>query len=59
MNYIQSGKNAGAKLEYGGERVGCQGYFVQPTIFSGVQDDMDIAREEVRSIHFDITHLQP
>lgn len=48
MNFIQSGKKEGAKLEFGGERVGKQGYFLQPTIFSNVQDHMEIAREEVR-----------
>jgi aldehyde dehydrogenase (NAD+) len=34
-------------LEYGGNRVGDKGYFIQPTIFSDVKDDMQIAREEV------------
>ncbi|RJE16368.1 Aldehyde dehydrogenase, partial [Aspergillus sclerotialis] len=34
MNYIQSGKEAGAKVETGGERHGNEGYFIQPTIFS-------------------------
>ena len=48
LNFIQSGKNEGAKLEYGGERLGDEGYFLQPTIFSDVQDHMEIAREEVR-----------
>lgn len=52
MNYIASGKSEGAKLEYGGERLGEKGYFLQPTIFSNVQDQMEIAREEVRSIIF-------
>ncbi|CAF2571916.1 unnamed protein product [Rotaria sp. Silwood2] len=45
--YIQSGKEAGAKLECGGERIGDKGYFIQPTIFSDVKDDMKIAREEI------------
>ena len=35
-------------MECGGERHGSKGYFIQPTIFSGVKDDMQIAREEVR-----------
>jgi len=47
LNYIDSGKKDGAKLEYGGNRVGDKGYFIQPTIFSNVKDDMQIAREEV------------
>jgi len=47
MNYIQSGKEAGAKVETGGERHGKEGYFIQPTIFSGVSDDMKIMQEEI------------
>jgi len=47
LDYIQSGKEDGAKLECGGERVGDKGYFIQPTIFSNVEDHMQIAREEV------------
>ncbi len=52
LNYIQSGKKGGAKLECGGERAGNKGYFIQPTIFSGVEDDMQIAREEVERFVF-------
>lgn len=37
----------GAQLVTGGERVDQQGYFFQPTVFSGVTDDMTIAREEI------------
>jgi len=47
MNYIASGKEAGAKVETGGERHGKEGYFIQPTIFSGVSDDMKIMQEEI------------
>jgi aldehyde dehydrogenase (NAD+) len=47
MNYIQSGKEAGAKVETGGERHGQEGYFIQPTIFSNVSDDMKIMQEEI------------
>jgi len=47
MNYIKSGKEAGAKVETGGERHGDKGYFIQPTIFSGVSDDMKIMQEEI------------
>ncbi|CAF4766940.1 unnamed protein product, partial [Rotaria sp. Silwood2] len=46
FGYIESGKKSGAKLECGGERVGNKGYFIKPTIFSGVKDEMQIAREE-------------
>ncbi len=44
---IESGKKQGAKLECGGGRHGEKGYFVENTVFSDVQDDMRIAREEV------------
>ncbi len=47
MNYIQSGKEAGAKVETGGERHGEEGYFIQPTIFSNVSEDMKIMQEEI------------
>lgn len=48
LGYIESGKKDGAKLEFGGKRVGTKGYFIEPTVFSNVNDDMKIAREEVR-----------
>jgi aldehyde dehydrogenase (NAD+) len=47
MGYINSGRQQGAKLVCGGERVGDKGYFVQPTVFADVQDDMQIAQEEI------------
>ncbi|KAK0082131.1 hypothetical protein PV325_011025 [Microctonus aethiopoides] len=47
MNYIKIGKESGAKLEAGGERLGTVGYYIKPTIFSNVTDDMVIAREEI------------
>lgn len=47
LGYIEKGKNEGATLECGGERVGNQGYFIQPTVFSNVTDDMTIAKEEI------------
>jgi len=47
MGYIESGRGEGARLACGGERVGDRGYFVEPTVFSEVQDDMKIAREEI------------
>jgi aldehyde dehydrogenase (NAD+) len=37
----------GANLLSGGKRVGNKGYFIQPTIFDGVKDNMRIAREEI------------
>lgn len=47
MGLIESGKKEGAKLEFGGSRVGSRGFFVQPTVFSDVTDNMRIAREEI------------
>lgn len=47
IDYIESGKKEGARLVTGGSRVGDKGYFLQPTIFSEVTDNMTIAREEI------------
>ena len=47
MDYIERGKSGGANCVTGGSRVGEKGYFVQPTVFDNVTDDMDIARDEI------------
>ncbi|HVX86647.1 MAG TPA: aldehyde dehydrogenase family protein [Phycisphaerae bacterium] len=47
MSYIESGKEQGAKLLHGGNRVGDKGYFIEPTIFTDVQDSHKIAQEEI------------
>lgn len=47
LELIDSGKKQGAKLETGGSRIGSKGYFIQPTVFSNVTDDMRIAKEEI------------
>ncbi len=47
MGYIGVGKDEGAKLVTGGERIGDNGYFVQPTIFADVDNRMRIAQEEI------------
>jgi aldehyde dehydrogenase (NAD+) len=47
MGYIDSGKQQGAKLLSGGGRCGDKGYFVEPTVFAGVQDEHKIAQEEI------------
>ncbi|GFO37036.1 retinal dehydrogenase [Plakobranchus ocellatus] len=47
MELIESGKKEGAKVEAGGERHGDKGYFVKPTVFSDVKDNMRIAKEEI------------
>lgn len=47
LDLIESGKKEGAKLECGGGPWGNKGYFIQPTVFSNVSDEMRIAKEEV------------
>jgi aldehyde dehydrogenase (NAD+) len=47
MGYIEEGKKAGAKVETGGQRHGKEGYFIEPTIFSNVTEDMKIMQEEI------------
>jgi len=50
LGYIEAGKKDGAKLVAGGKRVsvdGGKGFFIEPTIFSDVKNDMTIAREEI------------
>jgi aldehyde dehydrogenase (NAD+) len=47
MSYIDSGKQEKANLATGGKRVGDKGYFIEPTVFTDVRDDMKIAREEI------------
>ena len=47
LDLIESGKREGAKLECGGHRIGNEGFFVEPTVFSEVKDHMRIAREEI------------
>lgn len=47
LKYIELGNKQGAKLECGGKKWGNEGYFVEPTIFSNVTDNMTIAQEEV------------
>src|SRR5713101_4550640 len=50
LGYIEAGKREGAKLITGGNRVsvdGGNGFFIEPTIFGDVNNDMTIAREEI------------
>lgn len=49
LELIEAGKTEGAKVECGGGSVGGEGFFIKPTVFSGVTDNMRIAREEVTS----------
>ncbi len=47
LNYIDIGKREGAQCVTGGGRFGDRGYFIKPTVFTGVRNDMRIAREEI------------
>ena len=47
LSYIDKGKAEGADCVTGGNRVGEKGYFIEPTIFDNVQDDMAIATDEI------------
>src|SRR5262249_313097 len=47
LGYVELGSKQGAKLVTGGRRVGGEGYFVEPTIFDNVSDDMAIAQDEI------------
>ena len=47
LSYINKGKAEGARLITGGNRIPGDGYYIQPTVFADVTDDMSIAREEV------------
>src|SRR5437763_1520131 len=47
LGYIDAGSKEGAKCLTGGKRVGEKGYFVEPTVFTGVKDEMKIAKEEI------------
>jgi acyl-CoA reductase-like NAD-dependent aldehyde dehydrogenase len=46
-SYVSLGLREGAEIVLGGERFDNPGYFVQPTVFSGVSNDMRLAREEI------------
>jgi len=47
LSYINKGKAEGARLITGGNRIPSDGYYIQPTVFADVTDEMSIAREEV------------
>lgn len=47
LRYIEKGRTDGARLICGGTRLDRTGFFVAPTVFADVTDDMTIAREEI------------
>ena len=50
LGYIEAGKKEGAKLIAGGNRTsvdGGKGFFIEPTVFGDVTNEMKIAQEEI------------
>ncbi|KAH6835330.1 aldehyde dehydrogenase 2C4 [Perilla frutescens var. hirtella] len=47
LSYIDIGKKEGATLLTGGKPYNRKGYYIEPTIFIDVEDDMTIAKEEI------------
>ena len=47
QGFIAKGIQEGARLVAGGSREGTTGYFLQPTVFADVTDDMTIAKDEI------------
>ena len=47
QRYVAIGRDEGAELVLGGERHGEVGFFHEPTVFTGVRNDMRIAQEEI------------
>ena len=49
LGYVEAAKSEGAELIYGGTQSGIpeKGYFIEPTVFANVKNDMKIVREEI------------
>ncbi|WP_299412071.1 betaine-aldehyde dehydrogenase [uncultured Sulfitobacter sp.] len=47
LDYIAKGEAEGARIVYGGKAIEGAGYYMQPTVFADVTDDMVIAQEEI------------
>jgi len=47
LGYIEVGRDEGAKVAIGGARHGERGYYVAPTVFTGVEHEMRISQEEI------------
>lgn len=47
LGYVEKGKAEGARLVTGGAQIDREGFYMQPTVFADVTDDMVIAREEI------------
>lgn len=42
---VARGKSCGAKVAYGGKRINTRGFFFEPTLLTGVRNDMSVARQ--------------
>lgn len=47
LDYVAIGKDEGAQLATGGDRVGDRGYFIRPTVFANVAHEMRVSQEEI------------
>jgi len=47
LGYVDLGRSEGAQIALGGNRIDRPGFWMEPTIFTGVADEMTIAREEI------------
>jgi aldehyde dehydrogenase (NAD+) len=47
LGYVDKGRTEGAELIAGGRRLGARGFFMEPTVFDNVTDEMTIARKEI------------
>lgn len=47
LKYVQIGTDEGARVVSGGERKGERGYFIKPTIFADVDENMQIVKDEI------------
>ncbi|MGD0025034.1 MAG: aldehyde dehydrogenase family protein [Xanthobacteraceae bacterium] len=45
--YLEQGKSDGAKVVTGGNRIGNEGYFIEPTILTDTRPEMSVVREEI------------
>ena len=47
MHHIEAGMREGARLRHGGQRIGDRGFFIEPTVFTDVENHMQIAQTEI------------
>ncbi len=47
MHHVEVGMREGAKLRYGGHQIGDRGFFMEPTVFTDVENQMQLAQSEI------------